>query len=64
VRSLASHGLSARTVVRRHIPGHPGRNPSGIQGLFCLLFPGLAGVRIRPGDPAMRYCLGGAWAWL
>jgi len=25
VRSLASYGLSARTAVRRHIPGHPAR---------------------------------------
>jgi hypothetical protein len=59
VRSLASYGLSARTAVRRHVPGHPARNPSGIQSLFCLLS---AGAWPAPGsgcgDPPMPYCLG------
>jgi len=44
VRSLASYGLSARSAVRRPIPGHPARNPSGFDRLIGPLRSSLGGL--------------------
>src|ERR1039458_6936600 len=57
VCSLASYGLSARTAVRRHIPGHPSRILA-VSGAPSARSSKAGRLRIRPGDPGMPYCPG------
>ena len=65
VRSLASYGLSARTAVRRHIPGHPARILAVSRASSACSCPGLAGLRIRAGPiPRCHTAPDGARAWL